>query len=374
MPLYAPARAPSEVLTARLDGTDVRYVATLGQVANLITTDTMPGGNEQMTCSLQKPPHWRDKALDPARLVRVIRGGSIQWEGILDEPTPTSQWDLTARGAGTWGSLYQAVYGTWSAADIIANAAGRGLGWYAGNLGTGYLAEQHDSGSMTVTDFLNLYTQPGSQTWRVRRTFSGNQLDVYPIPTAVTRLLITTVPAARTLAGYINALWIRYQATADAGKTPATYGLTSATLPASIAAHGRQEAYWDISQGGVMTAAAAQSLGNSALAKYTAASWSGPFQVAPGQYLTAGGVPVDHGCEHAGEVVRLIMADGPYGGEVSPAPPVQFPVGKVEYHQADGTLLVTPLQAWTADLSAITQWLTPLAPPAKPAATTTTKR
>jgi hypothetical protein len=371
---YAAGRGYAQVCTLTQAGGDQRYLGRIGHVADLTWTDTMPGGNEQLTCTLQVEPAYRTAATDPGRLIRVIKGASVQWEGILDEPTPgDGGWALTARGAGTWGALYQAVYSSWTAASVISTATARGLRWVTGNLGSGYLTEQHDSASMTVTDFLNLYTEPGSQTWRVHRVFAGNQLDVFPLPTTPTRLLVTTTPAARTLAGYINVLWIRYQATADNGTTAATYGTTSVTNAASIAKHGRQEAFWDISQGGVMTAGAAQALGNAALAKYTAASWSGPFQVAPGQYLNAGGAPVDLACEHAGEVVRLILADGPYGGEVSPAPPVQFPVGKVEYRDSDGTLIVTPFQSWTADLSNITQWYTPqapAAPAAKPAATT----
>lgn len=373
MPPYAPGRGFAQVCTLTQAGGDQRYLGRIGHVADLQWTDTMPGGNEQLTCTLQVSPGYRTAATDPGRLIRVIKGSSVQFEGILDEPTPGDDgWSLTARGAGTWGSLFQAVYSTWTAASIISTATARGLRWVAGNLGTGYLTEQHDSASLTVTDFLNLYTEPGSQTWRVHRTPAGNQLDVTAVPSAPTRLLITTTPAARTLAGYYNCIWIRYLATADNGNTAATYGTTSVTNAASIAKHGRQETYWDISAGGVMTAGAAQALGNAALAKYVAASWSGPFQVSHGSYLTMGGSPVDLACEHAGEVVQLVLADGPYGGEVSPAPPVTFPVGKTEYHDADGTLTITPFQSWTADLGNITQWYTPQQPAAAP--TTATKK
>lgn len=376
MALYGPGRGYAGVCTVRPDGSGLAdWLGRIGHVGSLAYSDTMPGGAEQMSCTLSPAyggPLYRDTALDPGRVIRVVKGASVQWEGILDEPTPgDGGWQLTARGAGTWGALYQAEYTAWTAANIVSRAIGRGLGWVAGNLGSGYLTETHDPASLTVADFLNLYTEPGNQTWRVHRTWAGNQLDVLTVPSAPTRLLLTTVPAARTLAGYIDCLWIRYQSAADTGRTPATYGLTSVVNQPQITKHGRQEAYWDISQGGVMTASAAQALGTTALARYTAASWSGPFQVAPGQYLTMGGAPVDLACEHAGEVARLILADGPYGGEVAPAPPVQFPVGKVEYREADGTLLVTPFQAWTTDLPAITTWYTPAPPPPpkpKPAA------
>jgi hypothetical protein len=180
----------------------------------------------------------------------------------------------------------------------------------------------------------------------------------------VTRILVTNVAAVRTLAGYVNALNIRYQSTADNTKTgaAAAYAMTTATQPLSITAHGRNEAYWDLSSAGLLTGSAALGLGNTALAKYTAASWATAFQVSPGQYLNAGGAPVDLACEKAGEVVRVILADGPYGGEYNPAPPVIFPVGQVAYNAVDGTLQVTPFQSWTDDFATLLTLLAPLAP------------
>lgn len=291
----------------------------------------------------------------------MLKGLSIQWEGALDKPVPSDAgWALTARGAGTWGTQYDAVWTSWTAANILTAAIGRGLRWVQGSVGGGYLGQISDSGSLTVTDFLNQYTSPGSLTWRVHRTTAGLQVDVIPVPATVTRILVTNVAAVRTLAGYVNALNIRYQATADKGGAAATYGMTSVTQPASIAAHGRTENYWDLSSAGVMSAGTAQGYGNAALAKYTAASWAAAFQVSPGQYLNAGGAPVDLACEKAGEVVRVILADGPYGGEYNPAPPVIFPVGQIAYNAIGGTAQITPFQAWTDNFATLLTLIKPI--------------
>ena len=82
------------------------------------------------------------------------------------------------------------------------------------------------------------------------------------------------------------------------------------------------------------------------------------------------GVPVDLGCEVAGEVVQLQLADGPYGGEVSPAPPVTFPVGRVEYDDGAQTLAVTPFQSVPNDLPSLLSALATTLPTPAPPPTT----
>jgi hypothetical protein len=219
---------------------------------------------------------------------------------------------------------------------------------------------------MTITDFLTLITKPGGNSWHVGR---NNVLSVGPVPVTPTRILMATSPQARALAGFINALVARFQVTADNTATgaPATYGLVIATSDASIARHQRQEAYWDISQAGVLSSGAALGFATSALAQYQAASWAGPIAVQYGQYLTMTGVPVDLGCEKAGEVALLMLADGPYGGEVSAAPPVSFTVGKIEYDDTTQAAGITPYLGVPGDLSGLLDALSTMLP--VPAAT-----
>jgi hypothetical protein len=351
--------------TAAVDGTDQQYLGRYGHVADAVFSDQMPGGPLSMTCSLESDPRVQPQALDPGRRVIIGVGGRIQWEGILLQPVAGDNgWSVSADGAGTWGTRYQADYnaGGYTAENIIDRALGRGLRWVRGTVSGGMLVNPADSASQSITDFLNSITSPQSTTWRVSRKQAGWQVDLIPIPSTVTRLLITNVAAVRTLAGYINALYARYQVTADSGGTPATFLTATGTNAASIAKHDRTEDYWDLTSAGVMTGTTALGLTNSALAKYQAASYGGPFVVNQGQYLTVGGAPVDLASETAGEVVRLILADGPYGGEIGVAPPITFPVGQVQYNANEHTLQVTPFQSWRNDLGNVLGLIAPKAP------------
>src|SRR6202035_3127344 len=106
-----------------------------------------------------------------------------------------------------------------------------------------------DSGSITVTDFLNQICTYGGLTWSVGR---GGVLSVYPLPTEVTRLLVCTTPVTRTIAADVTVLNLRYQTSADTA-TAATYALTQASLPDSVDKHGVMENYGDLSSAGTMT-------------------------------------------------------------------------------------------------------------------------
>jgi hypothetical protein len=356
-----------QVATRAPDGSNFTPLGTLGHVTGPVRSDTMPGGNDTLTCTLQIPASYRHPAFDPGRIVEVYRGGSKIWEGILDEPSPgDGGWALTAQGAGNYGGNYLSIWTSWDQNNSIDAAITRGLRWNKASFSsTGlYLAEQQDSGSQFISDFLTLITRPGAYTWHVGRR---NTLTVFPIPTTPTRVLMLGTPAARSLAGYINALTGRYQS-ADDGTNPATFALTTATNAASIAKHQRTEAFWDITAAGTISSGTAGGFVSQALTLYQGASWAGPLVVRPGQYLTTTGVPVDLGCEVAGEVVLLLLADGPYGGEVSPSPPVTFPVGRIEYDDTAQTAAITPFQSVPHDLPTLLSALATTLP--TPAVTT----
>lgn len=358
MPAFQPL-----VATAKVDGSGLYYLGHIGGVENLQYTDTMPGGPWAMTCQLDASPFTRHQALDPGRRVYVYAGSSVVWEGRLLEPAPGANgWDISADGVGAFGNYFRADYTTWSASNFVSRAVNRGLRWITGSLSGGYLGMPPDSASLSVTDALNQVTQTVSMTWRVRKVTDGWRCDFVPLSTTPTRLLVATAPQVRTLAGYVNALYVKYQATAQKGSTNTVYGYQIPANAASIAKHDRLEQYWDITAGGPMTAAAALSTGQNALNKYQAASYQGAITVSEGQYLTTGGVPVNLACEKAGEVVQLMMSDGPYGGEVSPASPPVFMVGQVKYSADAGTLEVTPYQSVRDDFASVMTALTPVAP------------
>lgn len=362
------AHNASMIATRAPDRSDFQPLGRIAPVSGLAWSDTYPGGNDTATCVLQAETSVQPRALDPGRIVEIYRGGSRQYEGILSQPAPgDGGWQVTAKGAGTYGDAYRDIYTTWNANDGVNQAITRGLRWVNPGIPSGlFLSQQQDSASQTITDFLTLITKPGGNAWHVGR---NNVLTVGPVPVTPTRILMATSPQTRALAGYINALVARYQATADNTTTgaPATYALVTATNPASIAKHQRSEQYWDISQAGVLSSGAALGFATSALSQYQAASWAGPIPVQYGQYLTMTGVPVDLGTEKAGEVALLMLADGPYGGEVTAAPPVSFVVGRLDYDDTTQAGGITPYLGVPGDLSSLLDALSTMLP--VPAAT-----
>jgi len=279
--------------------------------------------------------------------VRVTRGGHQVWRGKMDEPVPTaSGWNFTAVGNGMRGADYLAIYtDTWPTGqpdESINGAISRGLPWVNPGVGTpagAWFGQGVDSGAQTITALLNLVTTRGAMTWYVNSQpggMPGDDLSVFPLPTVPNRLLIATTPVPRTLGADINTIYIRYEITADntdattSTTAPATYGLTVAQNAASVAMHGELETYIDISDVGVMSAGAAQAVGQNVLALYQRASFGGPFTGNYGALMNMGGVPVDPGTDQAGTVVRLILTDFGYGGELVPGP-IQFIVGSYEW-------------------------------------------
>lgn len=357
------------VYTQRVDGTGRWYLGQLGHVDGLTYSDAIPGGAESATLTLQRDPSQRHEAFAPGRRLVVLKG-SAQWEGTLTEPVPgDGGWALTADGAGTWGNRFRAIYtppwGSNTPHDVISSAIIRGLRWVEGNLGGADITQPSDSAAQSVTEFMDGITSGVSWSWRVKRTHAGLQVDLFqlpdPKPSTCTRLLVTTAPVARTLAGYVNAMYARYQATADTDGAVATFGLGSAVNQTSINAHDRHEEFWDLTSAGTLSGAAVNVKAAQALTKYSAASYSSSITVHRGQYMTAGGAPVDLGCEKAGEVVKLIVADGPYGGELRTGP-ICFTVGRVNYSSDDDTLEITPLQSWRNTLSDVLTLIAPKAP------------
>ena len=359
-----------------------RWLGSTGHVTALKYSWACPGGADQLSCNLMVEANTRTEATDVGRIVQVYWGASVIWEGTMNEPVPTTAgWNLSANGAGNYGTNYDAVYsGTWPGSlpdDAVNQAIARGLRWVNPGIGSPsgiWLGAPVDSGAQTITDLLNLNCTYGGLTWTVTTGPSGNILSMFPLPTTVNRLLLCRTPVARTLGGDINVVWLRYQSAGDSTAVPsipAVFSVTSATVPASIALHGQREAYLDLSSGGTMTAGAAQAIGNALLQRYQRASFAGPFAAGQGDLMTIGGQPMDLGLNHAGAVAQLILVDYGYGGEVVLGP-VTFLIGGYEYDDDTLTGTVTPFQyldtSFTGLLSAASTTLPQPAAVAAPAA------
>ena len=355
----------------RPDGTGVRYLGSLGHVSGLVTSWTVPGGCETMSCFLACDPRSRTDALDPGRKVEVIRGGEAVWNGKLAEPQQQQDagWSIQANGSGTYGSLYNAEYGvgnSWASLapdTVISNAISRGLDWLPSSVhGTAglYFGQVPDSGSIAIDAMLNQMTAPGALTWWIRRTASGNLLEIWPQDdTVANALLVSTQAAPRTLGGDLNAIEVRYNSVPDLGQGyPAVYATVWALDSDSIAKHGRIETYMDLSSNGAMLQSDAQNVGLSVLKRYKRASYAGPFTVRQGELLNLGGQPRDLGVFFQGGdapmVCRLLLMDQGWGGEVLVGAP-QFLVGRYEYSDDDGTAAITPFQTMDESFSGLLQ-------------------
>ncbi len=347
-------RDAAQIVTYTPSMTNPIWLGSVGHVSALKYSWAIPGGANQLSCTLLVSASTRTQATDPGRIVRVYRGGGLIWEGIMNEPAPTTTgWTLSANGAGTYGTNYSAVFTdpwpTGEPDEAVNQAIARGLRWINPGIGTPsgiWLAQAPDSGAQTITDLLNTVCTNDNLTWSVTTGPTGNVLSVFPLPTSpVSRLLLVRQPAPRTLGGDINVIWLRYQSAADNATSgaAATFALTSATSAASIAQHGRREAYLDLSSAGTLADSTAVLVGALVLLRYQRASFAGPFAAGPGDLMTTGGQEMDLGMNHAGQVAQLILTDYGYGGEVVPGP-VTFLIGGYEYDDAAQTGTVTPFQ------------------------------
>jgi hypothetical protein len=222
-----------------------------------------------------------------------------------------------------------------------------------------WLGQEVDSAAQTVTDLLNLCCTYGGMTWWINTTQHGNTLSLMPLPTVPDRILVAYDPVPRTVNGQPTTIFERYQLTADnmngSGGTAdvAQYATTSSIDQPSAGKYGATEEYIDLTQAGVIPAAAAQAVGNNVLARYLRASFSGTFQLGPGQLLTLGGQPVDLGSEHSRHVYKLVLCDYAYGGEVTLLPPVAFLGGKYTFYDEKEGAEVTPFQYLASDIGSL---------------------
>lgn len=384
------------------------WLDTVAIVENTIYSWSVPGGPSNLAFSLAGDIKNRQPSLNPGRIIQAFRGASCIWEGIMQEPTLTSTgWDCSANGAGTYGDNFGTLYDTWNADEPIYQAIARGLRWANDGIGkpTGiYLQTPQDTGSMTVTDFLNQLCTGGALyysveppdgvrvpagPWKIRLRPFPNDLDGNPLSAGIStpeqysvtewqridlkaklpRLppdlyVVNTNPIPRTLGIDYNTLLIKYQKTGDTTATStvkaaaATFETVVVDNPASVALHGRVEFYLDITSAGTMTIAQVNTIGQQILTKYTRANFATAFTVSPGQLLNNGGVPVDLGCNWAGKVASVQVMTQEFGGEVTYGT-VSFLVADYEYDDASQSATLTPYQSQFSDISNILALLYP---------------
>jgi hypothetical protein len=347
-------KGATQVRTLTPQMTNARWMGALGHGNGLIYSYNYPGGCNLASWTLAQPPQWRTDALDPGRIVELWRGGSRIWEGIMDEPVQgSSGWSCTAHGNGTYGADYMAHYTSWTIDNVLNTTISRGLRWTKPTFGSiGWMQSVQDDAAITITDFMNNATIQAGLLWNVD-VRQGNLVSIQapPVLSAVTRLLVCTVPNPRTLSAGLNTLWYKY-VSAQIGSSQ-VYTTTNVQNAAAATKWGNMEQEIDLTSAGVMTSGAAQANAQNILNQYIRTNFTQGYTVWKGQYLTLGGTPVDLGCETAyPNVVRLLLTDGSYGGEVV-ATPVTFVVGEYEYSDDTKTATITPYQSYKTDLSTL---------------------
>lgn len=359
-----PVTPTVQIVTRAPDGSDPRWLGQYGLVSTVAYSHAVPGGPDQLSCVLQVDTAARPALTRAGRQVQAYAGLRCVWDGQLDEPTPGGDgWQVTAHGAGAFGTQFRALWtSTWASlaapSDAVDQAVTRGMRWvnpgFSPPPSGAWMGQVPDNGSLMISDLLTLLCSRGGLTWQVKCTAGGNILQFLTVPVdpvTPTRLLVATGPVARTMAGVVNAILLRYESSLDSTSSKATYRTTWVTNDAMIAAYGRNEQFLDLSNAGVQTAGQAQAVGNWILNRYQQAAFAGPFTVAPGQYLTNRGSPVHLATEQAGEIVRLMLAD--YGGAVSAGAPVTFLVGGYAYAEESGTAQITPFSSVRTDFTTL---------------------
>jgi hypothetical protein len=227
-------------------------------------------------------------------------------------------------------------------------AASSGMQYYAMiPPGGAWLGQEVDSAAQTITSLMNLCCTYGGLTWFVNTTQTGNFVSLFPLPVAPDRLLVSTTPVARTIAGQPTTVFERYeiaddQVTAAGTSDVAVYGTTSSIDQPSANRYGATEVFIDLSQAGVMAQAAAQAVGTNLLSRFLRANYSNTITAGPGGIMTMGGQPVDLGSETSLHVYQLVLAG--YGAGGSVATPVTFLGGQYDFDDAAETGTVTPFQ------------------------------
>lgn len=390
------------------------HMGTLGHVKSLAYNWSKPGGPTSMSWTLLKPASYRHPAMDPGRVIQAFRGGSCIWEGINQEPQPGGDtgWTMTANGAGTYGSVFTAVYSkttatTWNPDDVVNHAIGRGMRWKNNGIGkpTGiYLGQLQDEGSIAVTDLLNLFCTGGSLYWSVEQPKGARvpadpweiklrpfPSDINGLPTAgttaanlqysdsswvrvdlrksMTRFppdlyIINVNPIPRTITNDYNTLVIKYMAKPDTTATStvsasaAVYDTIIVDNPQSVLAHGRNEYYLDVSASSGMTEAQVVAIGQNILKNYVRANFAQAIAVQPGRLVNNGGVPVDLGVDWSGYMVSLLVDTAAFGGEVNYGTQT-FMIGDYAFDDDTQTATITPYGSQLTDISTVINQLYP---------------
>lgn len=279
---------------------DGRWLTLECMYGDIEMSTVWPGGSDELSWALGTQPTRRFRG---GELVSGHIGGSCVWSGSLLEPDE-SQDRMTAQGAWREADGYMALTSGGLATAVpdtaIDQAIARGLKWTR-PISISSAATELDvsSGPARLGALLDAYAENSAKRWSVT---PGRIVSAAADPTVPT---YQTLPLdgglGYALDNYASQLFGRY--VNSAGGALATTSSTDATADNL---HGHREDVVDLTPKGPISTARAQAILAGLLATgRSTPKWTASIDLAYGELLNMGGVPVALETVAAGSVVRI---------------------------------------------------------------------
>jgi hypothetical protein len=291
-----------------------------------------------------------------ADLGSIVGGNTIPGGSIISSVTPGTSFTISAPSGASAVATATATINVevsgWTLDAVLNASISRGMRWTKPTFGLqGWLQTQEDIASITTTDFLNNATIQAGLLWYVD-VHQNNLLTIGAPPSTVNRLLICQVPNPRTLGASLSRLYYKYVSAVNGSNQTYSWGYVNSAAAEAQFGNGEQYADFTANSAGAMTSAQAAVNAQAILNQYITAMYGGTYQAMSGQLLTTGGSPVDPASEPAGNVYRLLLTDGSFGGNVV-AGPVTFVGGNVEWDDDALVASITPYQSYRTNVGTL---------------------
>lgn len=247
---------------------------------------TFEHGSESLSWGMT---NGRYSVLRGTPVVELWYGAGCIWNGVLNEPDRDAG-TFTAKGAGLLGGDYKCLDGAGvatSAADTAVNQAIiRGLPWIRRlTISSTALSSDMLGELPTIEELVDAVCHDLDEKWAVLPNW---QIITFTDPTEATHHVLRGQSLGVSREQYASMLSLRYRTAAGA------YATRTVVDTDAEARFGHKEEPVDLTGLGALTNAKVDSIGDGMLLKGKARlGWTNSLEVAQGELLTTGGVPVD---------------------------------------------------------------------------------
>ena len=344
-------RAP---LQAKVGG---YWLHQIGAYSDLTIIDRWPGGNFEVSWTLELPVGYTHPALRRGASVQVLDGGLVVWSGLLSQPD-RSTWECVATGlsreaeSGSSNIAYMALDGSGNSTSIpdvaIDAAIARGLPWVRRDSfsATAYTDNADNSEPLrSLGDLLDLVATEAGKRWAV---WADGAVVLAADPTTPTWHL---TPGAADL-GYADDEYASTILGRYLRKSDLTYQTVIITDADAEAARGHREFSVDLTSLGPITTAKATGIANGILAKgKSRLGWTNGIEAGAWDITTPGGVSADLTLINAGDMIRL---HGIWDERLS-VPYLDVVIGERRYTVGEQTVQLTPVDYQARTLASVVE-------------------